>query len=73
VFSKLFFKTGPFGPVLTFYDISGVGLHLSGTGKSGGVAQRRHGRWRGGNVTRARDLQSATGAIVSRSEIFFLF
>jgi hypothetical protein len=36
-----FIKTGPFGPVLTFYDISGAGLHLPGTGKSGGVAQRR--------------------------------
>jgi hypothetical protein len=39
-----FFKTGPFDPVLTFYDISGVGMHLSGTRKTGGVALWRQ-RW----------------------------
>jgi hypothetical protein len=25
-----FFKTGQFDPVLTFYDISGAGMHLPG-------------------------------------------
>jgi hypothetical protein len=38
---RFVFQTGQFDPVLTFYDISAPGLHLPGTGKNRGVAQRR--------------------------------
>jgi hypothetical protein len=65
------FQTGQFDPVLTFYDISPPGLHLPGTGKKRGVAQRR--QLAAGNVTLSGDLQSATGRISSACEIFFLF
>jgi hypothetical protein len=37
-----FFKPGHFEPLLTFYDISGPGLHQPGTRKSSGVAARCH-------------------------------
>jgi len=36
------FFPNPVGPVLTFYDISGAGMHLYGTRKTPGVAARRH-------------------------------
>src|SRR6185312_2603739 len=32
--AQLFFKTGQFDPVLTFYDISGAGMHVPGTPKN---------------------------------------
>jgi hypothetical protein len=38
----LVLKPGQFDPVLTFYDTSGAGMHLPGTGKTGGVALWRH-------------------------------
>ena len=34
-------KPGQIDPALTFYDISRTGLHLQGTGKNEGVAERR--------------------------------
>ena len=34
-------KPGQIDPALTFYDISRAGLHLCGTGKRPGVAERR--------------------------------
>jgi hypothetical protein len=45
------------------YDISGAGMHLPGTRKSRGVAQRRHGRRGRGRVTHADDLQSGAVGI----------
>jgi hypothetical protein len=54
------FQTGQFDPVLTFYDISAPGLHLPGTGKTPGVAQRRQPAV--GKVTPGRRFAIRNGA-----------
>jgi hypothetical protein len=64
-------------PALPFYDISRAEMHLRGTQKAPGVAQRRYAAAHAataGKVTGAPDLQSVRGRISSlRRKLSFFF